>query len=82
MTRYFLHLRDGADDLLDEEGSEFADLSALRRAVLFNAREMMTVGVRDGVLDLQFRIDAETAAGDIVYSLPFSEAVDILPAAA
>lgn len=81
VTRYFLHLRDGADDLLDEEGSEFADLSALRGAVLFNAREMMTVGVRDGVLDLRFRIDAETAAGDIVHSLRFSEAVNILPPA-
>lgn len=79
MARYFLHLRDGSDELLDEEGSEFLDLSKLRSAVLFNARELMAVGVRDGVLDLRFRIDAEDASGTVIYSLGFHDAATIIP---
>ncbi len=34
MPRYLLHLRDGTDEILDPEGSEFDDLEALRKAML------------------------------------------------
>ena len=38
MARYFFHLRDGTDELLDPDGIECADMEALRQAVLHSAR--------------------------------------------
>ena len=82
MARYYMHLRDGTEELLDPEGREFPNLSALRDAVLFTARDLLMGDVRDGLLDLRFRIDAEDDAGSIVYTLPFSHAVNIIPGGA
>jgi len=42
MARYYLHLRDGIDELLDPDGQELADLDALARAVLESARDVMS----------------------------------------
>ncbi len=81
MAKYFMHLRDGVDELLDLEGLEFADLDALRKAVLFTARDLLAGDVRDGIIDLRFRIDAENADGEIVYTLPFKHAFNVIPEA-
>jgi hypothetical protein len=79
MSRYFLHLRDGTEQLLDPEGQEFASLDAMRKFVLFSARDLLTGDVRSGILDLRFRIDAEDEHGTIVYSLPFKHALNVIP---
>jgi len=79
MPRYFLHLRDGTEELLDPEGSELDSLEALRKSVLVTVRDLMAGDMRQGVLDLRFRIDAEDADGVIVYTLPFKHAVNIIP---
>jgi hypothetical protein len=79
MARYFMHLRDGTEELLDPEGRDFPTLSALRDAVLFAARHLLMGDVRDGLLDLRFRIDAEDDTGTIIYTLPFSHAVNTIP---
>lgn len=82
MARYFMHLRDGTEQILDPEGLEFPTIEALRKAVLVSARDLMTGDVREGVIDLRFRIDVEDEAGEIIYSLPFKHAVNIIPEAA
>ena len=79
MARYYMHLRDGSDEMIDVEGVELADLDAVRRAVLSNARDLMAGDIRDGIVDFRFRIDAEDETGAIVYSLPFKHAVNIIP---
>jgi hypothetical protein len=81
VARYFLHLRDGTDETLDPEGRDYASLEALRTAVLATVRDLMAGDIRDGLIDLRFRIDAETRRGEIVYSLPFRHAVNIIPEA-
>jgi hypothetical protein len=78
MSRYYLHLRDGSSELLDAEGAEFADMAALKTVVTASARELMCEGIRDGVLDLRLRIDAENDRGAVLYTLPFSQAALIL----
>jgi hypothetical protein len=35
-----------------------------------------------GVIDLRYRIDAEDGGGKVVYTLPFKQAVNIIPEAA
>jgi hypothetical protein len=80
MPRYFLHLRDGTDQLLDEEGIEYIDMEALRRAVMSSARDLICGEITsDGLLDLRFWIDAEDESGKIVYTLPFKHALIIIP---
>jgi hypothetical protein len=82
MSRYFMHLRDGSDELLDPEGGDYPDLESMRRAVLLCARDLMAGDIRGGVIDFRFRIDAEDEDGNLVYSLPFEHALSIIPAAA
>jgi hypothetical protein len=79
MARYFMNLRDGTEEVLDEDGVEYTSLDALRKAVLAAARDVMSGDMKDGVIDFRFRIDAEDADGVIVYSLPFKHAVSIIP---
>ena len=79
MTRYYLHLRDSVDELLDPDGQEFADLEALKSAVMVSARDLITGDVRNGIIDFRYRIDAEDGTGESVYSLPFKHAVSIIP---
>ena len=73
-----MHLRDGSDELLDEEGKVFDNMDTLRSAVLAAARDVITGDVTDGLIDLRFWIDAEDENGSIVYSLPFKHAVSII----
>jgi hypothetical protein len=81
VIRYFMHLRDGSQELLDPEGFEHQSLDALRKAVLATARDLIGTDARDGgVIDFRFRIDAEDEDGVLVYSLPFQHAVNIIPA--
>ena len=75
-----MHLRDGSDELLDSEGLEFPSLDALRGAVLVAVRDLMAGDIRGGVLDFRFRIDAEDEHGQIVYTLPFEHALNIIHA--
>ena len=79
MPRYFMHLRDGSEELLDPEGIECATLDALRKSVLLAARDLMAGDVHEGVLDFRFRIDAEDSTVTIVYSLAFKHAVNVIP---
>jgi hypothetical protein len=77
MSRYFLHLRDGQDVALDDEGTEYTSVEALRQGMMSGARDTLTGDLVRGHLDLTLRIDAEASDGTVVESLPFSEAVEI-----
>ena len=80
MARYFMQLRDGTDQLLDPDGIESADLDGLKKKVLIAVRDLISEDVKvGGVIDLRFRIDAEDQGGVIVYTLPFAEALNIIP---
>ncbi len=79
MARYFFHLRDGVDDLLDPDGIEFKTMDAVKAAVLHNVRDLIAGDVRTGIIDFRYRIDAEDENGQIVYSLPFKHAINIIP---
>ena len=79
MARYFLHLRDGTEQILDPEGLEFPSVDAVRKATLIAARDLMTGDIRTGVIDFRFRIDVEDEAGEIIYTLPFKHAINIIP---
>ena len=77
MARYFMHLRDGTDGLLDPDGCDFPTLEDAS-AALFTARDLIAGDVRDGRIDLRFRIDVHDETGAIVYTLPFQHALSII----
>lgn len=82
MIRYYMHLRNGFDELLDSEGVELVDLDAVRHNAMVAVRDILSSDLRTGVMDLRYRIDAETESGVIVYTLPFKQAFSIIPEAA
>jgi hypothetical protein len=77
-----MHLRNTVDELLDAEGVELADLEAVRLVVMAAARDVMAGDIKNGLIDLRFRIDAEDERGKIVYTLPFRNAFSTVPEAA
>jgi hypothetical protein len=82
MARYFMHLRNAVDVVIDPDGKEFATMEELRTAVMFCARDILAGDLRNGVIDVRYRIDAEDEHGGIVYTLPFKHAFNIIPEAA
>ncbi len=74
-----MHLRDGTDELLDPEGVELNDLESVRQKVMTAARDILAGDLRNGIVDLRYRIDAENDLGAIVYTLAFKHAFSIIP---
>jgi hypothetical protein len=41
-------------------------------------RDCMAGDIKDGLLDLRYRIDVHEDAGELVHSLPFPQAVEVV----
>ena len=78
MPRYFMHLRDSTDEVLDPEGIEMPP-EAVPGAALMAARDCIAGDVKIGRLDLRYRIDVHAEDGAIVHTLSFADAVEIVP---
>ena len=78
MARYFLHSRDGIDEVLDQMGQEYSSIDALQEHVLLTARDIISGDGCRGIVDLRLRIDAVSETGEVAYSLPFKDAVNII----
>lgn len=78
VARYYFHLRDGEDHLIDAEGIElFAD--AVSGVALVQARDCMAGDIKTGLLKLDTFIDVYDRDGALVHSLSFGDAVEIIP---
>ena len=81
MARYYFHLRDGRDVLLDPEGLEPPDPGAVVAKALVAARSILSADALEGRLQLDLRIDVEDESGGLVHRLAFADAIAIVPAA-
>lgn len=79
MPRFFFHLRAGSDEVLDSEG-RLLPADAVADAALLEARDCIAGDVMTGRLDLHSRIDVYDAAGELVHSLGFADAVEMVAA--
>ena len=79
MPKYFFHLRDGVDHVIDPEGLEMPE-QAIVGAALMQARDCIAGDVHRGRLDLHCHIDVHAQDGELVHSLAFSDALEIVPA--
>ena len=77
MQRYFMHLRDPADELLDPDGVLMNE-DDVASGALEAARDCMAHDLRSGRLALNYRIDVQNEAGEIIYTLRFADAVSIV----
>ena len=76
MPRFYMHLVDRTDVLIDPDGVEIL-AEHVASAALLQARDCMAGDVKAGRLDLHCRIDVHDADGQLVHRLPFEEALDI-----
>ena len=81
MARFYFHLRDHTDELLDPEGLDCANEHAIATKALSAARDCIAGDAKDGAIDLRYRIDVEDASNKIVHSIEFEDAVIIARAA-
>jgi hypothetical protein len=77
MPRYFMHLVDSAGTLRDPDGIEVA-FETIAEKALASARDCIAGDVRDGRIDLRYRIDVHDENDRIVHSLRFADAVEVL----
>ena len=76
MARYFMHLMDDIDQVLDDEGVLMSE-EAVVGAALLAARDCMAGDIRTGRLRLDQRIDVHDEGGELVHTLSFKDAVEI-----
>lgn len=81
MPRFFFHLCDGGDVLLDEQGSGM-DPAQVPAQALRTARDMIAHDARDGRINLGYALKVRDEAGETVHTLYFHEAVELVGAAA
>lgn len=77
MSRYFFHLVDGSDVLLDPDGIEISPDQIASRA-LYQARALIASDAGEGRINLRCSIEVKDEAGKLVHSLAFEDAVSIV----
>jgi hypothetical protein len=80
VAKFYFHLRDGVDILIDEEGRNLDSVAAVTDVALKEARSIIGCDAIEGYIRLDLRIDVEDTCGVIVHSLAFKEAIEIVPA--
>jgi hypothetical protein len=78
LSRYFFHLRDGVDLVLDEEGRECDGLDSAVVLALEDARSILSEELQSGLIDLDRHLDVETVDGAVAHRLEFKDAVRIV----
>ena len=80
MPRFYMHLRDGKDDVLDEDGVELP-VGAIPNPAIRAARDCLAGDLlTSGRIVLKFWIDVHDREAPFVHSLSFADAVGVVPA--
>ena len=77
MARYFFHLCDGHDELMDPDGREIEDATQVPAIALKECRWCISQDALEGRIDLGQSIEVRDAAGELVHHLRFQDAVHI-----
>jgi hypothetical protein len=78
VARYFLHLKDGTESILDPDGMEMP-ADAVPATALRSARDCIAGDVIAGRLDLHYRIEVFNESGELVHALRFQDALEVVP---
>jgi len=77
MAKFYFHLRNHTNQLLDPEGVECANADAGATKALEAARDIIAGDARAGLIDMSYRIDVEDTSDRIIHSIEFEDAVSI-----
>ena len=77
MPQYFLNLNECGSHTIDNEGLELANVEAAVSTAVSAARDIMASEVLAGRLCLGCRIEVTEAAGVILATVPFRDAVQV-----
>jgi hypothetical protein len=78
MPVFYLHLHNSVGFVRDEEGRSFPDLAAARAEAIKSIRSLLAEDLRAGRLDLRGRLDIAGADGEILESVAFGQAVEVV----
>lgn len=78
MGRYYFHLRDHCERLLDPHGQEIGDPANIPEIALKQARSLLSHDALAGEIDLRSRIEIEDEDGKIIHILQFEDAIRII----
>lgn len=77
MARYFFHLCDGHEVIIDPEGKTIDDPAPVGDNALREARAMISQDALAGRINLSQYIEVRDEAGKLIHQLSFREAVTI-----
>ena len=77
MPRYYFHVCNGTGFTEDEEGMDFPDVAAARKAAIAALRDIMAAEMQDGALNMGSFIEIEDERHALVMTVQFSEAVQV-----
>jgi hypothetical protein len=77
LARYFFHLCDGRDMLIDPEGLEIADGSQIGEFALKEARAMIGQDALSGRIMLDQFIEVRDDTGKLIHKIEFRDAVTV-----
>lgn len=77
MPRYFFHLCDGHETLIDPDGREIPDPSLISHFALQEARAIVSHDALDGRIKLDQHIEVRDSSGLVVHQLQFVDAIKI-----
>ena len=75
MPTYFFDLIKGNELVEDDQGQDLADIDAAKREALESARELIADAAKKGILATSPVFRIRNAAGDIVATIPFEDAL-------
>lgn len=77
MPRFYLHLHTEAE-FPDEEGQELSDLAAAREEAVTGARSLIAEGAKDGLINLNDRIEIIEEGRQERHIIRFRDVVEII----
>ena len=77
MPQYFLHIHNSHGGAEDDEGLEAASLSEAREKAVAGIRSLLASEANNGEMNFKGRIDISSGAGEVLLSVPFSDAITI-----
>ena len=78
MQRYFINIYNDAD-VMDEEGSDFPDMTAAKDLAIRGARAMMAEHIISGrPINRGHRVEIADCSGKVLAVIPFGEIITIV----
>jgi hypothetical protein len=77
VPQFYLHIHNAHGEAEDDEGLEVPSLAVAREKAVHGIRSLLAAEAMNGSFNLDGRIDIKDAAGKVLLTVPFKEAVAV-----